>query len=63
MWHGCSESDSSLLEDLPIECARLVRGAMKGTNRVRLLKDASWVKLSADRCKMNNLCLMYEMVN
>ena len=40
VWDGCSESDSSLLEDQQIECARLVTLAMKGTNRVRLLRDA-----------------------
>ena len=40
MGYGCSESDSSLLEDLQIECVRLVTGAMKGTNRVHLLRDA-----------------------
>ena len=40
VWGGCSESYSSLLENLQIECgARLVTGAMKGKNRVRLLKQ------------------------
>ena len=62
VWDDCSESDSSLLEDLQIECARLVTGAMKGTNRVRLLRDASWVELSG-RSKMHKLCLTYKMVN
>ena len=46
MWDGRSESDSSLLESLQIESARLVTGAMKGTNRVHLLGDIGWVKLS-----------------
>ena len=30
VWGGCSESDSSLLESLQIESARVVTGAMKG---------------------------------
>ena len=62
VWDGCAESDSSLLESLQIESARLVTGAMKGTNRVHLLRDIAWVELS-DRRKMHKLCLMYEMVN
>ena len=62
VWDGCSNSDRNLLEDLQIECARLVTGAMKGTNRVCLLRDASWTELS-DRRKMHKLCLMYKMVN
>ena len=62
VWDGCSESGSSLLEDLQIECARPVTGVMKGTNGVRPLRDASWVKLR-DRRKMHKHCLMYKMVN
>ena len=62
VWDGCSDSDKNSLEDLQIECARLVAGAMKGTNRVCLLRDASWTELS-DRRKMHKLCLMYKMVN
>ena len=42
---GCSESDSNLLESLDIESARVVTGALKGTNRVSLLKELSWVDL------------------
>ena len=35
-----------LLESLQIEGARVVTGALKGTNRVSLLKELSWVDLS-----------------
>ena len=62
VWDGCSESDSNLLESLQIESARLVTGAMKGTNRVSLLRDVSWVELS-ERRKMHKLFLMYKLVN
>ena len=34
VWDGCSESDSNLLQSLQIEGARVVSGALKGTNRV-----------------------------
>ena len=53
VWDGCSESDSSLLESLQTESARLVTGAMKGTNRVHLLRDIAWVELG-HRHKMHN---------
>lgn len=62
MWDRCSESDSSLLESLQTESARLVTAAMKGTNRVHLLGDIAWVELS-DWSKMHKLCLIYKMVN
>ena len=39
VWDGFSESDSNLLESLQIEGARVVTGALKGTNRVSLLND------------------------
>ena len=33
---GCSESDNNLLQSLQIEGARVVTGALKGTNRVSI---------------------------
>ena len=41
VWDGCSESDSNLLDSLPIESARVVTGALKGTNTVSLLNELS----------------------
>ena len=35
VWDGCSEPDN-LLESLQIEGARVVTGALKGTNRVSI---------------------------
>ena len=49
VWDGCSESDSNLLESLQIEGARVVSGALKGTNRVSLLNELSWVELCVRR--------------
>ena len=51
---GYCESDSNLLESLQIEGARVLTGALKGTNRVSLLNDLSWVELSV-RKKITNL--------
>ena len=61
VWDGCSESDSNLLVSLQIEGATVVTGALKGTNRVSLLKDLSWVELSVRR-KFHKFTLMYKMV-
>ena len=61
VWDGCSESDSNLLESSQIEGARVVTGALKGTNRVSLLKELSWVDLSVRR-KLHKLILMYKIV-
>ena len=62
VWDGCSESDSNLfVRSVRIEGARVVTGALKGTNRVSLLKDLSWVELSVRR-KIHKLTLMYKMV-
>ena len=61
VWDGCSECDSNLFVSLQIEGARVVTGALKGTNRVSLLKDLSWVELSVRR-KIHKLTLMYKMV-
>ena len=58
---GCSESDSNLLENLQIEGARVVTGAVKGTNMVSLLNKLSWVELSVRR-KLFKLTLTYKMV-
>ena len=49
VWDGCSESDSNLFESLQIQGARVETGALKGTNRVSLLKKLSWVDLSVRR--------------
>ena len=47
--HGCSESDSNLLESLQIERARVVTGALKELSRVSLLNELSWVDLTVGR--------------
>ena len=36
VWDGCSECDSNLFVSLQIEGARVVTGALKGTNRVSI---------------------------
>lgn len=50
---GCSESDSNLLESLQREGTGVVTGALKGTNRVTLLNEFSWVVLSVTKNVIN----------
>ena len=57
VWDGCSVSDSNLLKRLQIEGARVVTGALKGTNSVSLLNELSWVELNVRR-KIHQLSLM-----
>ena len=61
VWDGCCESDNNLLESLQIEGARVVTGALKGTNRVSILNELSCVELSVRR-KIHQLSLMYKVV-
>ena len=49
-WLKHTSSNKQLYnQGLPIENARLVTGAMKGTNKGSLLRDISWVELSVRR--------------
>lgn len=50
---GCSESDSNLLESLQREGTGVVTGTLKGTNRVTLLNEFSWVVLSVTKNFIN----------
>ena len=59
---GCCKSDSNLLESLQIEGARVVTRAFKGTNRVSLLNNISWVELSVGKKKIHKLTVMYKML-
>ena len=61
VWDGCSACDNNLLESLQTEGVRVVTGALKGTNRVSLLKELSWVDLSVRR-RLHKLSLMYKIV-
>lgn len=61
VWDGCSEFDSNLLESLQMEVARVVTDAFKGTIKVSLLNELSWVDLSVRR-ELHKLSLMYKMV-
>ena len=39
IWDGCSEGEANILETVQYEAVRVVTGAMKGTNKRRLLNE------------------------
>ena len=52
MWFGVDFLNPiviNLLDSLQIEGARVVTGALKGTNTVSLLNDLSWVELNVTK--------------
>jgi hypothetical protein len=62
IWDGCTESEANLLEGIQNESARIVTGAMKGTNRVRLLNELCWEDLKTRRF-LYKLSLLYKIIN
>ena len=62
MWSGCTEADALKLEDVQITAARIVTGAMHGTNINKLYEETGWHTL-AKRRESAKLTLMYKMVN
>lgn len=49
VWDGCTNECSDTLEKMQLEAARLVTGAIKGTNRQLLLAELSWDTLKTRR--------------
>jgi hypothetical protein len=62
IWDECTESEANLLEGIQNESARIVTGAMKGTNRVRLLNELCWEDLKTRRF-LHKLLLLYKIIN
>ena len=61
IWDGCS-SESTVLESIQYEAARLVTGAIKGTNRQSLLEELGWVPLKTRRY-VHKISMFYKMMN
>ena len=61
VWDGCWDAEQDLLESLQFEAAKIVTGALKGTNRANLLKDTAWVILK-DRRSDHKLFMMFKIV-
>lgn len=62
LWDGCTESESDLLEHAQYEAAKIVTGAMKGTNKHRLMQELGWEDLKTRRA-IHKLLLYFKIVN
>ena len=62
IWDGCRVECSNALEIIQFDAARLVTGAIKGTNRVALLEELSWDKLETRRY-IHKLSILYKIKN
>ena len=49
IWNNCYDCDSTLLDSVQYEAARLVTGAIKGTRSERIYKELAWESLSSRR--------------
>ena len=62
LWDGCTESESDLLEHAHYEAAKIVTGAMKGTNKHGLMQELGWEDLKTRRA-IYKLLLYFKIVN
>ena len=62
LWDGCTKSESHLLEHAQYESAKIVTGAMKGTNKHRLMQELGWEDLKTRRA-IHKLLLYFKVVN
>ena len=59
---GCTQECSDALESIQYDAARLVTGAIKGTNRQSLLDELSWDTLQTRR-RIHKLSVFYKITN
>ena len=62
VWGNCGEVNSNKLETVQIEAARVVTGAMKGTNSTKLLNELCWEPLQRRR-EIHRLVLFYKIIH
>ena len=61
IWDGCSIEEANLLEAVQYESARIVTGAIRGTNRNRLLEELCWEDLKTRR-HIHKLSFFYKII-
>ena len=60
IWNNCSNENVEILENIQLEAARIVTGAIRNTWHDNLYEETGWEKLS-DRRKRQNLLLFHKM--
>jgi hypothetical protein len=62
LYDSCGITDSSRLESVQLEAARLVTGAKRGTSHSALYRELGWLTLK-ERRKIHKLVKIYKIVN
>ena len=62
VWDNCTIAQSTKLEQLQLDAARIVTGAVKGTKHRLLYTETGW-QTSSERRENNQLLIMYKMQN
>ena len=62
IWDNCTVAQSVKLENVQLDVARIITGAVKGTKHRLLYSETGWQTLS-ERRDLNQLTLMYKMLN
>ena len=62
LWDDCSEFDKARLENIQLQCARIISGAKRGTSHELIYRETSLQPL-ADRRKNCKLKFMYKIVH
>ena len=62
VWDNCTMQDTSTLEQLQNEAARIVTGLTRSVSLVNLYRECGWVPLHTRR-KEQKLAFMYKVVN
>ena len=61
VWNSCTVFDEEKLENIQLNTARIITGAMYGTSTAKLYKETGWITLAKGR-EISNLALMYKIV-
>ena len=62
VWDGCSQHDSSTLENLQHEAAKIVTGLTRSVSLENLYRECGWIPLS-ERRRQQKLTFIYKTFN
>ena len=62
VWDNCSGTLSNMLEHLPLEAIRIIKGAVKGTSHENLYKESGFFTIKGRR-KRHKLLMFHKMIN
>ncbi len=62
IWANCQEHEKKEIEDVQLDAARVVTGAVRGTSHEVIYKDCGWETLEKRR-ERQQMCMLYKIVN